>query len=103
MNKVNDDIKSYEYINKFLLKRRCKSIAHNDKTFLYDRRTKFYYKTKVITYEEIGKYIEILIQDINNISSCLYGTTYAFSSDFNREIKYLSSIIQADKDLKSRY
>lgn len=95
INKLENDIKNNQMVIKYLGKRRNKSLAHNDKKFQYK---KMKYSNKKILYSDIESLIRVLIEDINMISSNIFGVTYAFINNEKEEIEYLCNLIKQDEE-----
>ena len=96
MKQLKDDLKASEKIINYLKKRRNKSLAHNDKKMSFDSRIK--YSKGKITGPELEEFIDKLIKDINEISSCVFGKHYAFCYTEIEELNYIRDIFKKEKD-----
>jgi predicted glutamine amidotransferase len=77
-----------------LKKSRNKLFAHNDKKFNFNSKKKIG-KSK-IKYEDIERFIDLILEDINVLYRSLTGSTYAFSYYELDEINYISNLIEKD-------
>lgn len=91
MQKLKHDLLVNIKICKYLKRRRNKSLAHNDKKLSFDTKNK-YTKDK-ITYKELEDFINLLINDVNEISYCIFGKQYALIYPEIEEINYLRDIL----------
>lgn len=92
IDNLENDLKQYNNIKTFLKKYRNKKLAHNDKKYGFDKRNK-YSKEKVF-YDDVDRFIDILIEDVNNISSCIFGVTYVFTYDEIDEVNYIKELLK---------
>lgn len=97
MKKLMYDLQANIKISKYLKRRRHKSIAHNDKKLSFDTKNK--YSKDKITYQELGNFINLLIEDVNEISSCIFGKQYAFIYSEIDEINYLRDVLIKAKNI----
>ena len=67
-------------------------MAHNDKKYGFDKRNK--YSKEKVTYYDVDRFIDILIEDVNNISSCIFGVTYVFTYDEIDEVNYIKDLLK---------
>lgn len=101
IKKLQKDLKDNSKITKFLKQNRNKFLAHNDKILLFNKKAKIKdYDPKIkVTYEEVEKFIDLLLEDLNSLSSSLFGITYAFLYEENDEIEFLKEILKQGKVL----
>lgn len=92
IEKLENDLKQYNNIKTFLKKYRNKKLAHNDKKYGFDKRNK--YSKEKVTYYDVDRFIDILIEDVNNISSCIFGVTYVFTYDEIDEVNYIKDLLK---------
>lgn len=92
--KINEDLKKYKFLGEYLKKSRNKLFAHNDKKFNFNSKKKIG-KSK-IKYEDIERFIDLILEDINVLYRSLTGSTYAFSYYELDEINYISNLIEKD-------
>jgi uncharacterized membrane protein YgaE (UPF0421/DUF939 family) len=97
MQKLKNDLQVNSRVINYLKRRRNKSLAHNDKKLTFD--TKIKYIKDRITYQEIENFIGVLIKDINEISSCIFGKQYAFIYSEIDEVNYLSDVLMKAKNI----
>lgn len=92
--KINEDLKKYEFLGEYLKKSRNKLFAHNDKKFNFNPKKKIG-KSK-IKYEDIEKFIDLILEDTNVLYRSLTGSTYAFAYYELDEVNYISNLIEKD-------
>ena len=67
-------------------------LAHTDKKYFMDSKKLFEeYKT---TYEDIEKVLNLIINSLNKLLSCLCQTTYAFDTHYKDSYKYILECIK---------
>lgn len=89
---IDNDLIKYKNIETFTRTYRNKFIAHSDKRYNFDSKIKVG-KTKV-KYEEIEKFIDLIIADVNILYNCVFGITYACHYEELSEIEYMSELIK---------
>lgn len=102
MSDLEKYIKQNEKIIKYIKKSRDKLIAHNDKKIHFNKNFKYDDMKKTITYDEFNSFIEDLYKKMNNIYCTLFKTQFAYSDNFDSEMKYLNNLLLDDYK-KHRY
>ncbi len=62
------------------------------KKMFFDTKIKYY--NKIITYQNIDDFINLLIEDVNDISYCLFGTQYTFIYKEFDEVNIIKKIFE---------
>ena len=90
-NQIDKDLKSIKGLKEFLRNFRRKNLAHLDKRYTFNTNIK-YYKGKITLYD-IEKFIDSMIEDVNNIYNSLFGSSYAVLYNELDELKALNKIL----------
>lgn len=90
-NQIDKDLKSIKGLKEFLRNFRRKKLAHLDKRYTFNTNIK-YYKGKITLYD-IEKFIDSMIEDMNNIYNSLFGSSYAFLYNELDELNALNKIL----------
>ena len=90
-NQIDKDLKSIKGLKEFLRNFRRKNLAHLDKRYTFNTNIK-YYKGKITLYD-IEKFIDSMIEDVNNIYNSLFGSSYVVLYNELDELKALNKIL----------
>lgn len=90
-DQIDKDLKSIKGLKEFLRNFRRKNLAHLDKRYTFNTNIK-YYKGKITLYN-IEKFIDSMIEDMNDIYNSLFGSSYAFLYNELDDLKALNKIL----------
>lgn len=97
---INKDLNKTKGMKEFLRNFRRKNLAHLDKKYTFNKRIK-YYKGK-ITYIDIERLIDDLLEDMNGLYNSIFGISYAFLYNELDELEYLNNVVISNINRKTR-